>query len=204
MFCEEVIKLHGYGSPNLFNREKYLHPDESLNVYKGSQRLRGKLSSNVREDESVLHYMGIVKRICTCFRFGSVEENKFRCLIFILGLRSPCHAEIRLGLLSLLDGEPDVKKSCRGTESAAGSLTASDQPEDDQSSVNRGDPLHIRQSSDEYQKQSFPRYRFYRQRHYHRDCLFEGIVARTATKMTTKKGFFGTDQQGKTRKTRER
>ncbi|VUZ46500.1 unnamed protein product [Hymenolepis diminuta] len=34
----------------------------------------------IREDENVLHHV----------------ENKFRYLIFILGLRSPCRAEIRL------------------------------------------------------------------------------------------------------------
>ncbi|VUZ50307.1 unnamed protein product [Hymenolepis diminuta] len=41
----------------------------------------------------------------------TTEENQLRCLIFIHGLQSPCYAEIRLGLLSLLDKGPDVKKS---------------------------------------------------------------------------------------------
>ncbi|KAM3183560.1 hypothetical protein ACTXT7_010092 [Hymenolepis weldensis] len=55
-------------------------------------------------------------------------KNQFRCLIFILGLRSPCQAEIRLRLLSLLDKEPDIKKSHGRPNSAAGPLTASVQP----------------------------------------------------------------------------
>ncbi|VDL60400.1 unnamed protein product [Hymenolepis diminuta] len=43
-------------------------------------------------DENVYYRIGIVNRLCTNFRFGSLEENLFGCLIFILGLRSPCHA----------------------------------------------------------------------------------------------------------------
>ncbi|VDL38965.1 unnamed protein product [Hymenolepis diminuta] len=38
-------------------------------------------------------------------------------------------AEIRLRLQSILDKEPDVKKSLRGPESVTGPLTASVQPE---------------------------------------------------------------------------
>ncbi|VUZ47592.1 unnamed protein product [Hymenolepis diminuta] len=53
--------------------------------------------------------MGIVNRLYTSFRFGSLKENHFKYLIFILGPRSPCHAEIRLGPLSLLDKKPDEK-----------------------------------------------------------------------------------------------
>ncbi|KAM3184131.1 hypothetical protein ACTXT7_008993 [Hymenolepis weldensis] len=68
--------------------------------------------------------IGIVNRLRTSFRFGSLEENQFRCLIFILGLRSPCHAEVLLRLLSLLDKKPYVKKSLRRPESAGGLLTA--------------------------------------------------------------------------------
>ncbi|VUZ43351.1 unnamed protein product [Hymenolepis diminuta] len=37
---------------------------------------------------------GIVNRLWASFRFGSLEENQFRCLIFILGLLSPCYSEI--------------------------------------------------------------------------------------------------------------
>ncbi|VDL16009.1 unnamed protein product [Hymenolepis diminuta] len=83
----------------------------------------------ISEDENVRHYVGIVNRFCICFRLGSLEENQLRCLIFILGLRSPCHAVIRLRLLSLLDKKPDVKKSRRRPESAEGLLTASVQLE---------------------------------------------------------------------------
>ncbi|VUZ39333.1 unnamed protein product [Hymenolepis diminuta] len=36
----------------------------------------------------------IVNRLCTSFRFGYLEENQFICLIFIIGLQSPCYAEI--------------------------------------------------------------------------------------------------------------
>ncbi|VUZ46654.1 unnamed protein product [Hymenolepis diminuta] len=72
---------------------------------------------------------GIIDRLCTSFRFGSLEENQFRCLIFILSLQSPCQAGIRLKFLSLLDKEPDVKKFRRGPESAGGLLTASVQLE---------------------------------------------------------------------------
>ncbi|VUZ45093.1 unnamed protein product [Hymenolepis diminuta] len=45
-------------------------------------------------DENVQHYVGIVNRLCTGFRFDSLEGNQFRCPIFILGLRSSCNAEI--------------------------------------------------------------------------------------------------------------
>ncbi|VUZ46892.1 unnamed protein product [Hymenolepis diminuta] len=56
-------------------------------------------------------------------------ENQFRCFTFILGLRSPYHAEIRLRLLALLDKKPDVKKSNYRSESAGGLLTTSVQLE---------------------------------------------------------------------------
>ncbi|VUZ56133.1 unnamed protein product [Hymenolepis diminuta] len=49
-------------------------------------------------DESVHSHVRIVNRLCTSFRFGSLDENQFRCLVFILGLRSPCHAKIQLRL----------------------------------------------------------------------------------------------------------
>ncbi|KAM3186651.1 hypothetical protein ACTXT7_003904 [Hymenolepis weldensis] len=68
--------------------------------------------------------ISIVTQLGTSFRFGSLQENQFRCLIFIIGPRSPCHAEIRPGGLPLLD-----KKSRRGPESAAGLLTTSVQSE---------------------------------------------------------------------------
>ncbi|VDL63299.1 unnamed protein product [Hymenolepis diminuta] len=48
---------------------------------------------------------------------------------FILGLRSPCHTEICLRFLPLLDKKPDVRKSRRRSESAEGLLTASVQLE---------------------------------------------------------------------------
>ncbi|KAM3171028.1 hypothetical protein ACTXT7_017432, partial [Hymenolepis weldensis] len=57
------------------------------------------------------------------------ENTIDKCLIFILGLRSPCHAEILLRLLSILDKKPDVKKSRRRPQSAGGLLTANFQPE---------------------------------------------------------------------------
>ncbi|VDL57316.1 unnamed protein product [Hymenolepis diminuta] len=53
------------------------------------------------------------------FPFGSLKEDQFGCLASILGLRSPCHAKIRL----LLDEEPDVKKPLRGSELVAGPIT---------------------------------------------------------------------------------
>ncbi|KAM3176671.1 hypothetical protein ACTXT7_006072 [Hymenolepis weldensis] len=64
--------------------------------------------------------LGIVNRLCTSFRFDSLEEKQFRCLVFILGLRSPCHAEILFRLLFLLDKKPVFKKSRRRPESAGG------------------------------------------------------------------------------------
>ncbi|KAM3186323.1 hypothetical protein ACTXT7_004549 [Hymenolepis weldensis] len=98
-------------------------------------------------------------------RFIFPEENQFRCLIFILGLRSPRYAEIRLGLLSPSDRGPDVKKS-------------------------RQNPNLLRD-----------------QRHHHRDCPSEDTVARTATKMATKKAYaeilLRAVQRGRTRTTRE-
>ncbi|VUZ52991.1 unnamed protein product [Hymenolepis diminuta] len=51
----------------------------------------------ISEDENVHHYVGIVDRLCIGLRFGSLEENQLKCFIFILGLRSPCHASVPLG-----------------------------------------------------------------------------------------------------------
>ncbi|KAM3188340.1 hypothetical protein ACTXT7_000461 [Hymenolepis weldensis] len=139
-FGDAVIELRGYGSSNPFNREKHPQPDEFINVYKGSQRLlqhgipyrdiyknsmadllrANRIAMLVRKVNRSHHYLCFVNRLCTSFRFGSLEENRFRCFIFILDLRSPCHAEIRLRLLSLLDKKPDIKKSRRRPESAGG------------------------------------------------------------------------------------
>ncbi|KAM3171348.1 hypothetical protein ACTXT7_016782 [Hymenolepis weldensis] len=79
----------------------------------------------ISEDENVHYHVGIVNRLGTSFRLGFIEENQIRYLIFILGLRFPCHTEIRLRLLSLLDKKPDVRKSRRRPESTGGLLTAS-------------------------------------------------------------------------------
>ncbi|VDL59854.1 unnamed protein product [Hymenolepis diminuta] len=83
----------------------------------------------ISEDENVHHYAGIVHPLCTSFQFGSFEANQYRCLIFILGLRSPCCAEIRLRLLSPLDKKRDVKKSRRRPKSTGGQSTANVQLE---------------------------------------------------------------------------
>ncbi|VDL58387.1 unnamed protein product [Hymenolepis diminuta] len=83
----------------------------------------------ISKDENVHHYVNVVNRLCTSYRFGSPEENQIRCLIFSLGLRSPCNAEIRLRLLSLLDKEIGFMKSRYKPESAGGLLTASFQLE---------------------------------------------------------------------------
>ncbi|VDL30182.1 unnamed protein product [Hymenolepis diminuta] len=56
--------------------------------------------------------------------------------IFILGLRSPCYAVIRPRLLSLLHKEPDVNKSRRGSESAAGPLTFNEAEPEQQEGIN--------------------------------------------------------------------
>ncbi|KAM3178986.1 hypothetical protein ACTXT7_001493 [Hymenolepis weldensis] len=64
--------------------------------------------------------ISIVNRLRISFRFGSLLENQFRCLISIPGLRSPSHGEIRLRLLSLLDKKPDITKSRCRPESAGG------------------------------------------------------------------------------------
>ncbi|KAM3174194.1 hypothetical protein ACTXT7_011024 [Hymenolepis weldensis] len=136
----------------------------------------------------------------TTFRFGPLEENQFRCLIFILGLRSPCHSEIRLRLLFLLDKKPDVKTSRSRPEFAGGLLTA--RRGNDLSSIDQGDPLPIRQLFDEYQKQSLPRCQFCRERRYHQDCPIEDVAARTAAIMATKKAstenLLRTVQRGRT------
>ncbi|KAM3175024.1 hypothetical protein ACTXT7_009356 [Hymenolepis weldensis] len=77
------------------------------------------------EDETVHYPVGVVNRLCRSFSFGSLDENQFGCFVFILNLRSPYHAEIRLRLLFLLDKKSDVKKSRCTPESAGGLLTAS-------------------------------------------------------------------------------
>ncbi|VDL57326.1 unnamed protein product [Hymenolepis diminuta] len=75
----------------------------------------------ISEGGNVHYHIGIVDKLCSGFRFGSLEENQFRCVILILGLR--------LRLLSLLDKKLDVKKSRRRPESVGGLLTASVQLE---------------------------------------------------------------------------
>ncbi|VUZ50038.1 unnamed protein product [Hymenolepis diminuta] len=73
----------------------------------------------ISEDENVHYHVGIVNRLCIDFRFGSLKENQFRYLIFIIGLR----------LLPLFNWKFDVKKFRRRPESAEGLLIANVQLE---------------------------------------------------------------------------
>ncbi|KAM3177711.1 hypothetical protein ACTXT7_003982 [Hymenolepis weldensis] len=59
----------------------------------------------ISENKNVHYHIDIVNRLSTSFRFGSLEENQFRCLIFILGLRSPCHGPEN-DLSSIDQGDP--------------------------------------------------------------------------------------------------
>ncbi|KAM3185115.1 hypothetical protein ACTXT7_007034 [Hymenolepis weldensis] len=72
----------------------------------------------INEDEIVNQYVGVVNRLCTSFRFGSLEENQFKCLIFNLGVRSLCHAEIRFRR-----SENDLHLSTEGTLSPSNNYT---------------------------------------------------------------------------------
>ncbi|KAM3180423.1 hypothetical protein ACTXT7_016311 [Hymenolepis weldensis] len=58
---------------------------------------------------------------CSLFNLTKREDENVHHYV---SLRSPCYAEIRLRLLSLLDKEPDVKKSRCGPQSAAAPLIA--------------------------------------------------------------------------------
>ncbi|VUZ52945.1 unnamed protein product [Hymenolepis diminuta] len=68
-----------------------------------------------------------LKMIC---KLRSVVDNNISLFNLIIREGEIFHhyAEIRLRLLSLSDKKPDVKKSHRGPESAAGLLIASAQP----------------------------------------------------------------------------
>ncbi|VDL58713.1 unnamed protein product [Hymenolepis diminuta] len=74
----------------------------------------------IRENGNFPYHEVIVNRHWTCFRVGFLAEDHFKCFTFILGLRSPCHAEIRLRLLSILYEKPDDKKFICRPESAGG------------------------------------------------------------------------------------
>ncbi|VUZ51724.1 unnamed protein product [Hymenolepis diminuta] len=54
-------------------------------------------------------------------------------------------------------------------------------------SIDREDPFLIRQLSNEYQKQSFPRFRFCKGSRYHREWFIEDVAARITTKIVAKK-----------------
>nr|VZI26200.1 unnamed protein product [Spirometra erinaceieuropaei] len=55
-----------------------------------------------RDSDDFITYAGIVNRECGRFQLGSLNENQFKCLIFICGLQSPKCADIRTRLLSKL------------------------------------------------------------------------------------------------------
>ncbi|VDL62007.1 unnamed protein product [Hymenolepis diminuta] len=44
----------------------------------------------ISEDENVHHHGDVVNRLCTSFRFGSLDETQFRCFIFILEQETRC------------------------------------------------------------------------------------------------------------------
>ncbi|VUZ38552.1 unnamed protein product [Hymenolepis diminuta] len=78
------------------------------------EKTNSKLGSAVNDNNS-LYNLAIREAECVYY----CTEDQFGCLASILGLRSPCHAKIRL----LLDEEPDVKKPLRGSELVAGPIT---------------------------------------------------------------------------------
>ena len=53
-------------------------------------------------------YAGIVNQECKKCKLKVLTENEFKCLIFVLGLKSPKDKEIQAKMLAKLEQDPDV------------------------------------------------------------------------------------------------
>ena len=60
------------------------------------------------DDEDFVTFTGIVNRECEKFKLSSLTEEQFKCLIFIKGLTSESHSDIRARLLTKLENDKDV------------------------------------------------------------------------------------------------
>ncbi|MBM6549379.1 hypothetical protein, partial [Streptococcus dysgalactiae] len=58
------------------------------------------------ESDDFITYAGIANRECERFKLGSITSDQFKCLIFVCGLRSCLHADIRTRILSKIEQNP--------------------------------------------------------------------------------------------------
>ncbi|VUZ48827.1 unnamed protein product [Hymenolepis diminuta] len=137
----------------------------------------------IREGEDIHMYAATVNRMCNAFSYGSLKEDQFRCLLFIQGLRSPCNAEIRLKLLSLLDKNPDIMVHHLADEyNYFRSLIADS---------NMPHP----QSQHTNPKRNKPKCRFCGDFHFHRDCPFYKHRCQDCNSYGHKEGFCQSSQR---------
>lgn len=58
--------------------------------------------------DDFVKYAGIVNANCEKFNMRSLTTEQFKCLIFVIGLRDPSYAEIRVRLLSKLETDANL------------------------------------------------------------------------------------------------
>ena len=58
--------------------------------------------------DDYITYAGIVNRFCEGFELAKLDENTFKCLIFVCGLKSARDGDVRTRLLSKLETEPNL------------------------------------------------------------------------------------------------
>ncbi|XP_035918223.1 uncharacterized protein K02A2.6 [Anopheles stephensi] len=67
-------------------------------------------------NEDLLTFSSRVNRACDDFQFASMNEAQFKCLILICGLRDDADAEIRMRLLTIIEGKSEITLEQLSTE----------------------------------------------------------------------------------------
>ena len=53
-------------------------------------------------------FAGTVNKECERFKISSIVDEQFECLIFVVGLRSAKHRNVRIRSLSRIEQNPDI------------------------------------------------------------------------------------------------
>ena len=154
------------------------------------------LTMSIQEYEEIDHYIGQINEAVSRFAFGSLNEEQFRCLIFILGLRPSKYAEIRPRLLMLLDKDPqiqiyDLANEYKNYKSLIADSKLIENRATEQVEVNQSRSSAKVQYSRTSNTNRQPKCHFCEDFHFHRDCPYRQQKCPKCGKFGHKEGFCG-------------
>ena len=152
------------------------------------------LTMSIQEYEEIDHYIGQINEAVSRFAFGSLNEEQFRCLIFILGLRPSKYAEIRPRLLMLLDKDPqiqiyDLANEYKNYKSLIADSKLIENRATEQVEVNQSRSSAKVQYSRTSNTNRQPKCHFCEDFHFHRDCPYRQQKCPKCGKLGHKEGF---------------